>query len=146
MNPLMSMYFEYDAISEDLEFDDTEPSRAMMLQVRLCELKMEIAEYKANKKAEPVVYRKNPVPKNKKCDEKYLSDYRAFKHFLEDMDNMRKYNPYTLIAWKSILRRGITPRAVEKILRFSGYSVRQQRKWNKPPWRTRDYSKKKTEE
>jgi hypothetical protein len=64
--------------------------------------------------------------------EPYMTDYRAFKHFLENPENANRYNKNTLYSWKSKLKAGKTPAALEKILKFAGYTIKYERKWNKP--------------
>jgi len=128
INPI---YFEYRAIQEDLEdIEGLDPAHVMRLQVRLCELKMEIAAHEKNMAEErKTVYRKKPTKKRFAGE---LSDLVAFRHLLTNREAVRKYPVGTINGWADKLSKGIVPSICEKLLKENGYSVFQIRKWKKP--------------
>lgn len=139
MRNIREAKFEYDAIKEVLEEDDLPIAKQMEMQHRMCELILEIREIRREQAADPSnqLLRKNPVKKYRKVTEEDMTDYRAFKHFLENPENIGKYKKSTLASWRNALKNGKTPAAVAKILRFAGYVVVTERKWRKPKSRTR---------
>ena len=104
----------------------------MAMQYRMCELMLDIREIRKEQAQEPKVFRKKATKPSKKVTEESMTDYRAFKHLLEQRETANKYNPSTLRTWLRTLKNGKTPKAVEKILRFAGYTIATERKWNKP--------------
>ena len=137
MRSIREAKFEYDAIKEVLDTDReslTIPEQLEM-QYRMCDLFREIRSIRNEQEIDNANagFRKTPVNKNKKVCEAEMTDYRAFKHFIEKPDNANKYKKNTLYSWKRMLRDGKTPAAVYKILKFAGYTVKSERKWNRPP-------------
>ena len=127
--------FEYNAIKETLEEQSEELTMAEQLnmQYRMCELMLEIRKIRKNQAKEAAEsFRKTKVHHTKRVKAPYMTDYRAFKHFLENPENANRYNKNTLYSWKSKLKAGKTPAALEKILKFAGYTIKYERKWNKP--------------
>lgn len=136
MRSIREAKFEYEAIKEVLQEDSEKLPIAdqLNMQYRMCDLMLELRTIRKEQAIENSkdLLRKNKVKPYRRVCEKYMTDYRAFKHFLENPENIGKYKKSTLASWRNQLKNGNTPAAIAKILKFAGYTIKFERKWNKP--------------